>query len=356
MIQKLKNGVNEESKKKAEEQIKQITKSIDYVVTEYTIEILKHKFDNGDIFIPNYQREFTWDIKRQSQFIESILMGLPIPFLFFWEDPDSGRLEIVDGSQRLRTLKKFMENELILQDLEKLNLLINFKYDDIVESRQRKFKNKSIRGIILTENTDLEARFDLFRRINTGSKIANPAEVRRAALSGPFMDMVISLSENKISRSLIPTTPKSEKERLRDELITRFFAYSDGLNDYKDKPSEFIFHYVEKMNKIFEEDKKLQKEYEQRVIKVFDFVRKYFPYGFKKTESSNTIPRVRFESIALGVFHALQKNPSLTPSKKTIESIFISKDFIKEIRSDGANSINRIKGRINVVKNILLQG
>lgn len=106
-------------------------------------------------------------------------MGLPIPFLFFWEDPATGKLEIVDGSQRLRTIREFILGELALGELGNLSLLTGFKFSDLPKSRQLKLKNRSIRGIVLNEHADEKSRFDLFDRINTGSKIANPAEIRR---------------------------------------------------------------------------------------------------------------------------------------------------------------------------------
>jgi hypothetical protein len=82
----------------AENQILAETERIDFYVTEYTLEILAHKMKNGELEVPDYQRAYTWEDERKSRFIESILMGLPIPFLFFWESPISGNLEIVDGS------------------------------------------------------------------------------------------------------------------------------------------------------------------------------------------------------------------------------------------------------------------
>ncbi len=91
----------------AEEQIVAQSKRIDFYITEYSIELLAGKMSNGDFEVPAYQREFTWESERKSRFIESILMNLPIPFLFFWENPESGKLEIVDGSQRLRTIQEY---------------------------------------------------------------------------------------------------------------------------------------------------------------------------------------------------------------------------------------------------------
>src|ERR1700735_4388914 len=102
-------------------------------------------------------------------------------------------------------------------------------------SRQRKIKNRSIRGIVLNENADDQARFDLFERINTGSKTANDAEIRRGALTGPFLDLVIDLAKDPLFITLTPVSDKRLKEREREELVTRFFAYGDGLDDYADE-------------------------------------------------------------------------------------------------------------------------
>jgi uncharacterized protein with ParB-like and HNH nuclease domain len=67
----------------AEQQIYDQSKRIDYYITEYNVEVLVAKMDKKDFYVPEYQREFTWDINRKSRFIESLLIGLPIPFLFF---------------------------------------------------------------------------------------------------------------------------------------------------------------------------------------------------------------------------------------------------------------------------------
>lgn len=199
----------------AEAQIFEQSKRIEFYLTEYSVELLASKMQIGDFEVPDYQRAFTWEEERKSRFIESLLMGLPIPFLFFWENPATGRLEIVDGSQRLRTIEEFILGDFALGELEELSLLTGFRFRDLPESRQRKIKNRSIRGIVLNEHADEESRFDLFERINTGSKIANTAEVRRGALGGPFQDLVRSLAEADIFVQLAPVSDKLRNERER---------------------------------------------------------------------------------------------------------------------------------------------
>ena len=99
-----------EKKEAINKQVEEQQRTIAYDMKEFTIEIYVKKYlddienDDNEIYVPEYQREFIWDIKHQSRFIESLLLGLPIPFMFAAEIKETGRLEIVDGSQRIRTL------------------------------------------------------------------------------------------------------------------------------------------------------------------------------------------------------------------------------------------------------------
>jgi hypothetical protein len=125
--------ITEAMKSAAEEQIVKYHKTIDYDTREYPVEVLVKKYlakleeDDNELFVPDYQREHTWPQEHQSKFIESVLIGLPIQYLFVADVPaKEGRLEIVDGSQRIRTLADFVENKLRLAGLTKLPKLNNF--------------------------------------------------------------------------------------------------------------------------------------------------------------------------------------------------------------------------------------
>ena len=350
-----KDKIIDDGQKMIEEQIQNYSKKIDFYTSEYTIEILAQKVRDNEYTVPDYQREFTWDDIRRSKFIESILIGLPIPFVFFWLNEETGKLEIVDGSQRLRTIEEYLSNNLKLKGLDRLALLNGTHFKDLTIARQRKVLNRSIRGIILSEDTDIEARIDLFERINTGSKAANPAEVRRGVLQGPFMDLVNDLANLPLMNELAPVSAKQRKERESEELISRFFAYSDGLDDYKDDVSPFIFRYIKKMNDKFEADPALANSYRRNFEQMLNFVNASFPNGFKKTKNAKTTPRARFESMAIGSYLAIKTNPELTITEEQAEVILISPGFLKETRSDGANAKKRLTGRINFIKDALLE-
>lgn len=339
----------------AEEQIVEQSKRIEFYLTEYSIELLATKMHNGDFEVPAYQREFTWEDNRKSRFIESLLMGLPIPFLFFWENPKTGSLEIVDGVQRLRTIEEFLHGSFsLVGSLNTLSLLEGFRYRDLPESRQRKIRNRSIRGIVLSEHADAQSRFDLFERINTGSKIANKAEIRRGALGGPFLDLVISLAQEDVFTELTPVSEKQQKEREREELVTRFFAYSDGLEGYKDRVSPFLFAYAKNMNSLFEQNSEDVDAYRRRFLNTMNFVSRNFPWGFRRTAKGKVSPRSRFEAISIGSYLALQKRPELASQNIEVEEWLNSKAFSGVTGSDGANAKGRLKARIHFVRDHLL--
>jgi hypothetical protein len=345
--------ISDEQKEKAEVEIVEQSKRIEFYITEYSIELLANKMRDNEFFVPPYQREFTWEPERKSRFIESVAMGLPIPFLFFWEMED-GKLEIVDGSQRLRTIQEFVLGDFRLTELESLPGMSGFRFTDLLESRQRKIKNRSIRGIVLNEHADDQARFDMFERINTSSKTANKAEVRRGALAGPFMDLVIELAQHPDFITLAPVPEKQVKEREREELVTRFFAYGDGLEGYKDRPAEFLFDYTKKINAAFEADPTLSDHYRQRFLTMLCFVGAVFPYGFKRTPTGKATPRARFEAIAIGTYLALEANPRLADNPPNVEGWLSSPGFSEVTGSDGANVVSRLRGRTGFVRDHLL--
>jgi hypothetical protein len=343
--------ISEVDAQAAEAQILEQSKRIEFYLTEYSVELLAEKMRDGEFVVPGYQREFTWEDLRKSKFIESLVMGLPIPFLFFWEMED-GRLEIVDGSQRLRTIQDFILGDFRLGQLETLTHLTGFRFADLSESRRRKTGNRSIRGIVLNEHADEQARFDMFERINTGSKTANEAEVRRGALAGPYMDLVIELAQSQPFVDMAPASAKRTAEREREELVARFFAYGDGLDTYRDRPAQFIFEHTKRMNDQFAGDPGLEHSYRDRFATTMAFVDQYFPYGFRRTATSKATPRARFEAIAIGTWLALQETPGLVPPD--VVEWLNGAEFKEVTGSDGANAVARLRQRMAFVEQHLL--
>lgn len=201
-------------KQKAEEQIKEKRNEIDYDTRDYSIDYLMEKFRQGEFYIPDeYQRQYIWDETKKMRLIESILLGLPIPFMFF-ADVEDGRCEIIDGAQRTQALEEFTNEEdgLVLNNLKKLTYLNGFRYKDIPDYFQKKFTKTNIRVIILSDETTIDIRQEIFNRINTGGEKANSIEIRRGSYTGPFMDFIKECTENTIFKKICPVVQQLKKD------------------------------------------------------------------------------------------------------------------------------------------------
>ena len=345
----------------AEKQLLRQQRVVEYDTKEFTIEILVKKFadggDEAEIYVPPYQRQFSWDDWRQSRFIESVLIGLPVPFLFFGDTMD-GRLEVVDGSQRLSTCKAFLNDELMLMGGERLYKLDGFYFSDLPKAQQRRFKNRTIRAVVLSLNATEYDRRDLFDRINTGPLIARPAEVRRGSLPGPVTDLIDELASDARFRELCPVTVAAERLRTREELVTRFLTLSDRIGDdlpgYQDRVRDYLYAWLKSANKRASKDPHVVSALRHRFKVVMKFVRNHFPNGFAKTASSTFTPNVRFDAIAVGVSEALRKKPNLIPEFEPT-SWLSSDEFFDVTTSNAANVRSHIVARIEFVKTRLLE-
>jgi hypothetical protein len=337
--------ITQSQKKSAENEILLMQKQVDYDLKDFTIELIVQKFGRDDFWIPPYQREYVWKEDNKCLFIESVLLGLPIPFMFMAEN-DDGRLEIVDGAQRIQTLEAFLSGDLTLKNLKKIPTVNGFKFTDLDDKQQRKFLNRALRIIVLDEKTDQSIRHELFKRINTSGKKVKPSEVRIGAYPGPFMKLLQRCSQLPDFKELCPIS-KSMLDRQEDiELITRFFCYLDHYEDFKHDVAEFLNSYVQK-----KKDKFNQVTMEKEFTGMLSFVKKTFPSGFAKTKSANTTPRVRFEAISVGVGLALRQNPKLKSSQV---AWLDSPEFLIHTTTHASNSGPRLRGRIEFVRDALL--
>ncbi|MGB5634049.1 MAG: DUF262 domain-containing protein [Waterburya sp.] len=362
--------ITSEKKETAEDEIREKKKQVDYNTLEYPIEILVQKYldgideDRNELFIPDYQREMAWDEDRQSKFIESVFLGLPISYIFVAdvsEDEDLARLEIIDGTQRIRTLARFINNELMLNNLEKLITLNGIAFKDLPLSRQRRFKRNTIRMIQLTEEADEEVRRDLFERINTGSVELNKMEKRRGSKPGKFLDLIEELSKLEKFRNLCSFTQTQINKRDPQEFVLRFFAF---LNNYENengkkyenfdakKIHKFLDDYLSNENNSDSLDtEKMKKEF----LLMLDFVQENFPNSlsiYRKSKDKNEpTTRIKFESITVGVALALRKNPELIPNST---SFLNSKEFKDFTKGDGNSSKKKVIRHIEYVRDQLL--
>lgn len=348
--------IGDDDREKAEGEITQHLRIVDYDTKEYPVETIVMKYltrkteDDSDLFVPDYQRDFTWTAERQSKFIESILIGLPIPYIFVADVSEKeGRLEIVDGSQRIRTLSAFVTNRLKLSGLTKLGSLNGFRFGDLELVRQRRFLRRTIHMIELSEKADEEVRRDIFERINTGSDVLKDMEVRRGIVPGPFLTLIEQCAADPVFKELAPLSPGSEKRREREELVLRFFAYLDNYKGFEKRVREFLDEYLKVTQKDFDIVK--AEAFKKSFFDTLEFVRRVFPNGFKKAQGHKRTPHIRFEAIAVGSALALRENPNLQPADV---DWLDSPEFKRYTTSDSSNSKPKVIRRIEFVRDRLL--
>lgn len=352
---------------KAEEQIFREQQEVAYDTREFTIEHIVNKYkigypDDNEIYVPDYQRDFVWDELKQSKFIESIILGLPVPFIFVAEIKETGRFEIVDGSQRIRTLAAFLDNNLVLEGLEKLTNLNGFSYPDLSIPRQRKLKNTPIRMVVLTDKTSEESRTAMFERINIGGESLRDMEKRKGLLKGDFTNFIYEkCARNKDFLAITPIINYLEKRQEREELILRFFALSETYLNYPSHTgiAKYLNDYLEKKNKELSElteidRNRLLETYYTQFSQTVLFVRTYFPNGFAKSNIPG-VSRIYAEAISVGACMALKENLGLSPTPESIKSWLQSPEFRQIVQGKyETHSPKRIKERIEFVKTKLL--
>ena len=367
-----------------EEQIYAKRREVRYDMRDLTVEYISDKYNDGIkyssvdeserkyieikrniLYVPEYQREFTWDEKRSSKLIESILLGLPIPFIFVAENED-GSWEIVDGSQRIRTIHAFVKNELKLSGLQSLNLANNCHFKDLDKSRKGKFLDTALRFIILSEETTEDIKKDMFERINRGSDLLKSMEKRKGIYTGEFTRFIYKYVEsNQDFNELLKVDRWLENRQEKQELLLRFFALSENnayqkgvggsLSDYLDK-------FIEKKNfDLSHMDhaalKVELKKYEEQINAVVKVVKDKFPYGFRHKVNPQT-KRSVFEAISVGTWLAIQSQKLSNEITSDVISKYLNSDDIKTY-THTANHLHKkekLVDRIEFVRDFLIRG
>jgi hypothetical protein len=311
--------------------------------------------DSIDI-APEYQRQFVWDEQRQSTFIESVFLGIPIPSLFMATNKDA-TWELVDGVQRISSLINFCgtdelrkkigrKSPLVLQDLEKLPSFNEQSYEDLPKSLQLAFQLRPIRVTTLNDKSDLKVRFDLFERLNTGGVRLQPQEIRNCIYRGPFNQLLKSLAQSAEFKKSVKVKNSSENDGTREELVLRFFAFLERYSDFDHSVNDFLNDYMGDYN-----DKYPSKEAQQRFKETFEFIGKQLPHGIVRGNRTSVTPVNLFEAIAVGtalIFRA-KKQPKSGVLKRLLNDA-----EMRKLTTGGTNSRKMVVGRIEYVRDRLL--
>ena len=218
-----------------------------YYGVDFDVRGLVMRLQESEIIIPRWQRDFVWSRKTASAFIESLLLGLPVPGIFLGNDPETGQFYIVDGQQRLRTLQGFYEGNFPVGGGNRKFALTGvvsrfdgMTYNDLKDLNRRELNNSLIHATVVKQDFPVDddtSLYQIFKRLNSGGRVVNPQEIRRAVYQGALMDEIESLNENPDWRKIVG----KPSLRLKDqEMILRFMAMLHKGNEYSSPMEEFL--------------------------------------------------------------------------------------------------------------------
>jgi hypothetical protein len=325
---------------------------------DMTVRQICEMFEEDAIYVPpEYQRQFVWDVERESHLIESVFLGIPVPSLFLATNPDS-TWEIVDGVQRLSTLIHFMTSDkaqyarikrtgpLEIKGLEKLSELHDMTYHDLPKTLQLMFQTRPIRVTVLNDKSDLNVRFDLFERLNTGGVQLTNQEIRNCIFRGPFNGQLKKLATLPAFKTAVRLKDSDHQNGTAEEYVLRFLAYLDNREKFEHSVKDFFNDYM-RVN--------ANKKISPRNLRLFrtsmDALASAFPNGMTRGQAGTT-SAILFEAMAVGVAEAMDQGHDI--DENTLVSL-ASDPKLRKVSTGATNSRKMLFARIDYVRNALIQ-
>jgi hypothetical protein len=322
---------------------------------DFTVSTLIDYLDNGHILIPEFQRGYVWNRAQASRLIESLIINCPIPVIFLSQNPDE-TLAVIDGNQRLNSIKLYLSDDFALRGLTAYPELESFKFSELDPRFQRHIQNRTVRCIVILKDTHPQIKFDVFERLNTGSVKLNSHELRHGIHSGPFMDLLEKLGDDKTFREL--TLNKTDKRMKSDELVLRFLSLVENWRNYTKPLVAFLNNFSElNRNASTERLLEFENDFKNTVTKVNSALGKF---AFKTYDSSLKNAKFNAALFDAQMISFYELNPTeeqiqLLSTKDFIaknQKFIESEDFNKFI-SAGTTDKNSVLGRITDYKEFL---
>lgn len=240
------------------DKLKQLTKehTIRTQQVNYDINTLIKQIDDNKIKLnPEYQRKYRWDEGKSSRLIESLILNIPIPFIYLSNDVDidsdetagDGYYSVIDGQQRLTSIKNYFEDKFALTDLGIILELNGRKFSQLPDFLKRRISDRTINCLRIDSTVDETVKFDVFERLNTGSVQLTSQELRNSTYGGPFNKLLQELAKDPTFIGLTHFSQKRISKMDDIEFILRFFALTNGrYRDYTPLMSNFLSNFMKK--------------------------------------------------------------------------------------------------------------
>jgi hypothetical protein len=321
---------------------------------------IMNMYERDEIIInPDFQRLYRWTDYQKTRFIESVIIGIPIPPIFVAEN-SQGRWEVVDGLQRLSTIFSFFgvlknmpeKNNWMLGAGDMIQTLDGFTCDTLPLKIQLNIKRSSFRIEIIKWNSQYDLRFELFNRLNTGGTPLTNQEIRNSlyrSISSKFNDYLKELSAYKNFVDVVDIPKEKIDQLYLEELVLRFMSlYRNRQHVNK----SIALHMTDFMKQCVENDNFKYDQYSQIFKKTFDILRGVGTGIFNSAnrEFSTAIYDTTTIGIAENIHLYSEKKPIVIKDK--INEVKSDEVYQKMIRSGGNNSVQRVKKRLEFANSI----
>lgn len=323
---------------------------------DLSVQTLGEQWKSGLLHLPDIQREYVWDNGKASRLIESLILNIPIPVLYFAETEEA-KYEIIDGHQRVRSIVRFLDNEFLLGGLGVLREYKGLRFHQLPPKEQRFLKMRTLRAIIISADSHPNMKFEIFERLNTGAISLNAQELRNSIYRGNANKSLRALAKNPDFRALIGT--KTPRPRMVDEeLILRFFALRERLNIYRTPLKRFLNNFMDDWsqkpeieltapNGVFESTiTRIRAELGQAAFRVTDA---------NGTPTEAGVNRALFDAQTLA-FSWIASQPGqidIAAVRHEIAALFGQPDFLDAVRratGDRARTLRRLRETVNALR------
>lgn len=322
---------------------------------------------------PDFQRKSgIWNDTKQSRLIESILIRLPLP-AFYFDGTDDNKWLVVDGLQRLSSIKRFaVSKKLVLKNMEFLEFLNDKNFDELPREFQRRIEETQVIAYIIKPGTPPEVKFNIFQRINTGGEPLTAQEIRHALNQGLPAKFVAKLAG---LASFKKATDNIKPDRMLDrDFVTRFTSfYLFSYKNYEPDLDTFLNKGMDKLNTLTEKQlDKLEKDFDRAMNTAFAIFgrhtfRKQPPRIFNaKLNTSSKDIHARRRPLSKAIFDiwsvtlsklSASEQQTLEKKKKMVENNFIdlmnSNEDFKQAISQATGDRTRVIKRFTEVENLV---
>lgn len=298
---------------------------------DYPVESLVKRMRSGDIFIPHFQRGYVWSFLDASRFVETLLLGLPVPGIFLSKEYESQKLLVIDGQQRLRTLQYFYDGvfEPTNQVFALRGVQPQFKgltYKSLPEEDRRRLDDSIIHLTIVKQDEpsdDDSSIYLIFERLNTTGRILSPQEIRACLYHGDFNELLSQLNQDKAWRGIFGKV----NSRMRDqELILRFLALHFYGDKYEKPMKGFLNEYMRRNRHLeLQSADQLTQTFVATIQVIYDSV------GSKAFKPKRTLNAAVFDAVMIGVARRLERDgvEDYTSLSERYLALLGNEDFIE---------------------------